>query len=162
MRSARPGLGAAVDVKESGLNRPRLHPLGKVESRPSSPEMTAAVRRPCCLQAEGGSAPPLLAVEAWCSSFPGDKPCFQKPRGQLPQRPGFLTRAPTPGLGKACPSLAHKSSFLCSVLGPSTLCPVARGLGKLREASPPGQSLRDQKGGSGDAAGRYRDCGKED
>lgn len=162
MQSARPGLSAAVDVKESSLNLPQLHPLGKVESRPSSHEMTTAVRRPCCLQAEGGSAGSAWGGEAWCSSFPGDKPCFQKPREQLPQRPDFLTQAPTPGLGKAYPSLAHKSSFLCSVLGPSTLCPVARGLGKLREASPPGQFLRDQKGGLGDAAGRYRDCGKED
>lgn len=46
------------------------------------------------------------------------KPCFQMPREQLPQRPGSLTQAPTPGLGKACPPLAHRGSVLCLVWVP--------------------------------------------
>lgn len=137
MGCGQPGQASVLLSMLKKVNPPQLHPLGKVsESQPSSHEMTAAVRQPCCLQAEGGSAGSSWGGEARCSSFPGDKPCFQMPREQLPQRPGSLTQAPTPGLGKACPPLAHIGSFFVLGAGSQYPLPSSRGLGKIKRSFP--------------------------
>lgn len=123
--------------------------------------MTAAVRQPCCLQAEGQRAAPL-----WRGA-PASRgqALFPEAHGAETQSPDSLTPAPTPSLGRdPTHPVLSKAPFLCSVLGPVFRYPPphGQGLGKIRAASPQIGFLRDQKGGMGDDVGRYHDDGKED